>query len=64
MADPVRTLAKHLNVFFASPVLNAKLDKVIDRSRGQIENVKTRDGKEIISTSTEIWSATNGKAPI
>ena len=47
MADPVRTLAKHLNVFFASPVLNAKLDKVIDRSRGQIENVKTRDGKEI-----------------
>ena len=47
MANPVRSLAKHLNLFFASPTLNAKLDGIIPKSRGEVKTVIGRDGQKI-----------------
>ena len=32
------SLAKHLNIFFASPILQAKIDQVTKRSKTKIEN--------------------------
>ena len=47
MANPVRSLVKHLNLFFASPILNAKLDGIIPKSRGEVKTVIGRDGQKI-----------------
>ena len=47
MANPVRSLVKHMNVFFASPTLNAKLDGIIPKSRGEVKTVIGRDGQQI-----------------
>jgi len=45
MAIPYRTLAKHLNVFFSSPVLLDKLNGVINNSRSPIQYIKGKDGE-------------------
>jgi len=47
MANPVRSLAKHLNLFFASPTLDAKLDGIIPRSRGEVKTVIDKDGNKV-----------------
>jgi len=47
MANPVRSLAKHLNLFFASPILNDKLKNVIPKGRGKVETVIDKDGNKI-----------------
>ena len=47
MANPYRTLAKHLNIFFASPTLQAKLDGVLIRNRNPVETIRGNDGQLI-----------------
>ncbi len=47
MANPVRSLAKHLNLFFASPTLNAKLEGILPKSRGEVKTVIDKDGRKI-----------------
>ena len=47
MANPVRSLAKHLNIFFSSPILDAKLEQTINRSRSPIIKIKGNDGQMI-----------------
>tara|TARA_Y100000310_G_scaffold344790_1_gene459538 strand:- start:3111 stop:12080 length:8970 start_codon:yes stop_codon:yes gene_type:complete len=44
MANSVRTLAKHLNLNFADPMLNDMLNDVIDKRRSPIEEIKLPDG--------------------
>tara|TARA_R110000824_G_scaffold58526_1_gene158106 strand:+ start:1078 stop:10002 length:8925 start_codon:yes stop_codon:yes gene_type:complete len=60
MANPVRSLAKHLNLFFASPILNDKLKQVIPRGKGKIQTVIGRDGQKIpirrVPKKDEYWN--------
>ena len=59
MANPVRSLAKHLDIFFASPTLEAKMKDIIPKSRGKVEQVIGRDGQKIpirrVPTKGEYW---------
>ena len=60
MANPVRSLAKHLNLFFASPVLNDKLNNVLPKGRGKVETVIDKDGRKIpirrVPKKDEYWN--------
>ena len=60
MANPVRSLVKHLNVFFASPTLKAKMDGIIPKSRGEVKTVIGKDGQRIPIRRTpkkgEFWN--------
>ena len=60
MANPVRSLAKHLNLFFASPVLTDKLKGVIPKGRGKVETVLDKDGNKIpirrVPKKDEYWN--------
>ena len=60
MANPYRSLAKHLNLFFASPILNDKLKDVIPKGRGKVETVIGRDGQKIpirrVPKKDEYWN--------
>ena len=47
LADPVRSLARHLNIFYASPVLNDMLNKIIRRRRTPVVTVKNVEGESI-----------------
>jgi hypothetical protein len=47
MANPVRSLAKHMNIFFASPVLNDMLNGIVRRKRAPLQRVRDKDGKFI-----------------
>jgi hypothetical protein len=47
MANPYRTLAKHLNTFFSSPILIHKLKGVISMNRSKVETVTGPDGTKI-----------------
>ena len=47
MANSLKTLSRHLNFFFASPILDMKREGVIERSRSKIETVRGKDGREI-----------------
>jgi len=60
MANPVRSLAKHLNLFFASPVLTDKLKGVLPKGRGKVETVLDKDGNKIpirrVPQKDEYWN--------
>ena len=60
MANPVRSLAKHLNLFFASPMLNDKLNGVLPRGKSQTETVLDKDGNRIpirrVPKKDEYWN--------
>ena len=47
MANSVRSLVKHLDIFFASPILDAKKSGMLPRGRGKIEQVRGKDGQLI-----------------
>ena len=47
MANAIKTLSKHLNFFFASPILTMKRKGVIQQTRSIIQTVKGKDGREI-----------------
>ena len=47
MANPVRSLSRHMNIFFASPILNDMLNGIIKRRRAPLQKVRTKDGKFI-----------------
>ena len=47
MANPYRTLSKHLNTFFSSPILIHKLKGVISMNRSKVETVTGPDGRKI-----------------
>ena len=47
MANVIKTLSKHLNFFFASPILTMKRKGVIQQTRSIIQTVKGKDGREI-----------------
>ena len=47
MVNPIRSLVKHMDTFFASPTLNAKLKGIIHKSRGEVKTVIGKDGQKI-----------------
>ena len=47
MVNPIRSLVKHMDMFFASPTLNAKLEGIIPKSRGEVKPVIGKDGQKI-----------------
>ena len=47
MVNPIRSLVKHMDMFFASPTLNAKLEGIIPKSRGEVKTVIGKDGQKI-----------------
>lgn len=47
MANSYRTIAKHLNVFYSSPILIDKLNGVIDNRKSPIQTVRGKDGSLI-----------------
>ena len=47
MANSYRTIAKHLNVFYSSPILIDKMNGVIDNRRSPIQTVRGNDGSLI-----------------
>jgi hypothetical protein len=49
MAGPVMTLARHLNTFFASPLLMKQLELVRKSGTVPTKVIKSNDGKEKIS---------------
>ena len=60
MINPIRSLAKHMDTFFASPTLTNKLDGIIPRSRGEVKTVIDRDGNKVPIRRTpkkgEFWN--------
>ena len=42
-----KSLSKHLNFFFASPILEAKRNGVIESTRSPIQTVTGKDGQQI-----------------
>ena len=60
MANPVRSLAKHLNLFFASPMLNDKFNSILPKGRSQTETVIGKDGTKIpirrVPQKDEYWN--------
>ena len=62
MANPVRSLAKHLNTFFTSPILIDKLktNNVLPKGRSKVETVIGRDGQKIpirrVPKKDEYWN--------
>jgi hypothetical protein len=61
MANPVRSLAKHLNTFFTSPILIDKLKRgnVLPKSRSKVETFIDKDGNKIpirrVPQKDEYW---------
>jgi len=47
MANTWRSLARHIGTFFGSPLLNAKLDGVLPKSRRSIETIEGNEGEQI-----------------
>ena len=47
MINPIRSLAKHMDMFFASPTLTRKLDGILPKSRGEVKTVIDKDGNKI-----------------
>ena len=47
MANPVRSLARHMNIFFASPVLNDMLNGIVPRRRAPLQRIRDKDGEFI-----------------
>jgi len=47
MSNPYKTLAKHLNIFFADPTLQAKLDGLLIRNTNPTETIRGNDGEKI-----------------
>ena len=60
MANPVRSLAKHLNLFFSSPMLNDKFNSILPKGRSQTETVIGKDGTKIpirrVPQKDEYWN--------
>ena len=49
MGGPVMTLARHLNTFFASPLLMKQLELIRKKGIGPTKVIKSNNGKEKIS---------------
>ena len=47
MINPIRSLVKHMDMFFASPTLTNKLDGIIPKTRGEVKTVIDRDGNKV-----------------